>query len=61
MSTAGTQLGRVSYIKAIDYFLMGNAFFVLSSLLEYILVLHSWWNIDLDCFKKKVRSFVGLL
>lgn len=59
MSTAGNQLGRVSYVKAIDYFLIGNATFVMMILFEYVLVLHSWWDLHFDffkrCFKKKVR------
>ena len=40
MANAGKQLSRVSYLKAIDWFLMGNAVFVFLSLVEYLFVLN---------------------
>eukprot|EP00794_Sanderia_malayensis_P018825 gene18825-20721_t len=56
MSNSMSQLARVSYVTAIDYFLMGNAIFIFLSLLEYVVVLHSWWDLPLKCWRKK-KSF----
>eukprot|EP00795_Rhopilema_esculentum_P001805 gene1805-16292_t len=52
MSAASSNLGRVSYVKALDQFLLGNVVFVLLNLLQYCLVLHSWFDINLSCCKK---------
>ena len=54
MNNAGKKLSQISYLKAIDSFLIGNATFVFLSLVQYVFVLEIFKK-GLSDEKEKVR------
>lgn len=54
--SVNSNMPKVSYMKAVDYFLLTSFGFIFAALLEYILVLNSEPEFDSRNFMKKKKS-----